>query len=157
MLFTPRTKGLGKENFLRLSDQEECSGLFRGDIYTFKRHWINGRSEECKSVACTICASDPENRPSFRFRVNFVTYKNGQWVAKIFEGGGEIYDLLTNLDRKFNLSSTLIDITRRGTQQNTKYDILPRVDQPITQEMEARIKTIPLLPLAAIPPAQGAA
>jgi hypothetical protein len=159
MLFMPRVKGLGKENFLNLNDQEEATGIFSGEIYTFKRHWLNNRGMECTGAGCPTCASDPENRPSFRFRVNFITLKNGQWVAKIFESGGELYDLLVSLDKKFNLSKVLTDITRRGLKQNTKYDILPRIDQPVSQEMEAKIKAVSLLQLSVAPvqPTAGAA
>jgi hypothetical protein len=146
MLFVPRKKGLGRENFLRLNDQEEVTGLFRGDIYLF-----DNRSLECPGAGCKLCATQlKENYPAFRFRINFVAYKNGQWIPKIFEGGGETYDVLTHLDRKFDLSKTLIDITRRGIRQNTKYDILPRTDQPITQEMELRINDVDLLQIAAV-------
>ena len=152
MLFAPRPKGLGKENFLRLNDQEEVTGIFRGDIYLFKRHWANNRSSECPGAGCQLCATQlKENYAAFRFRINFVAYKNGQWIAKVFEGGGATYDLLTSLDKKFDLSKIFIDITRRGMRQNTKYDILPRTDQPITQEMEAKIKAIQLVPLSTGP------
>jgi len=151
MLFTPRPKGLGKENFLRLNDQEEVTGLFRGDIYLFKRHWENNRSSECPGASCSLCATKlKENYPAFRFRINFVAYQNGQWVPKIFEGGGETYDLLTCLDKKFDLTKTIIDITRRGVKQNTKYDIHPRRDQSITQEMESKLKAVQLVPLSTV-------
>ena len=148
MLFQPRQKGLGRENFLRLNDQEEATGVFRGEIYTFKRHWSDNRSLECPGSGCTLCATGlKENYPSFRFRVNFITYRDGQWAPKLFEGGGETYDLLVSLDKKFDLSKTLVDITRRGLKQNTKFDFLPRVDQPITNEIENKIKAAVLLPL----------
>lgn len=159
MLFTPRQKGLGKESFLTLNDKEEVTGLFRGEIYTFKRHWVNNRGTECIGTDCPVCKVDPEkNYPSFRFRINFVTTKEGQWIAKIFEGGGETYDLLTSHDKKFDLTKTVVDITRRGLKQNTKYDITPRLDQPITKEMEAKIKLVGLLALSVekVPEAMGA-
>lgn len=159
MLFTPRPKGLGRESYLSLGDGEEVTGIFRGDIYTFKKHWSQTRSVECAGEGCSTCKAeaernaleeDPKKRkfPGFRFRINFVTSRDGKWVAKIFEGGGELYDTLTTLDKKFDLTKTVIDITRQGLKQNTKYQITPRPDQPITKEMEARIKTVELLPLS---------
>lgn len=160
MMFEPRKKGLGKENFLSLNDKEEVTGLFRGEIYTFKRHWVSNRGTECIGEGCHFCRDDDEYNatekdnskrrfPAFRFRVNFVTTKDGQWVAKIFEGGGETYDLLSSLDKKFDLAKTVVDIARRGLKQNTKYDILPRVDQPLTKEMSSKINAVPLLALSA--------
>lgn len=151
MLFTPREKGLGAENFLKLNDKEEVTGLFKGEIYTFKRHWVNTRGSECPGAGCPVCAVDPEkNYPSFRFRINFVTSRDGQWISKIFEGGGETYDLLVSLDKKFDLAKTVVDITRRGIKQNTKYDILPRLDQPLTKEMLSKINSVDLLALSAV-------
>jgi hypothetical protein len=148
MLFTPRPKGLGKDSFLKLNDKEEVAGLFRGEIYTFKRHWTNNQGVECQGENCQVCKVDPENYASFRFRINFITTINGQWVAKIFEGGGEIYDQLENLDRKYDLSKTVVEIIRRGLKQNTKYDILP-MNRPVTPEMEQKIKSVTLLALSA--------
>ncbi len=159
MLFIPRTKGLNTENFLKLSDGEEATGIFSGEVHTFKRHWTNNRSAECVGPDCSHCAADPEHYPAFRFRMNFLTMKNNQWTAKIFEGGGEIYDLLTSLDKKFDLSKTVVDITRRGVKQNTKYDILPRLDQPVTAEIRSQLAAVALLALSTTPVGkeQGAA
>lgn len=150
MLFVPRPKGLGKDNFLKLADKEEVTGIFAGEIYSFRRHWSQAtqRSIECLGEGCQVCATDPESRASFRFRINFVTTKDGKWFPKIFEGGGELYDTLTGLDKKFDLSKTVVEITRMGMKQNTKYNVLPRIDQPITKDMEAKIKAVELLPLS---------
>ena len=149
MLFTPRPKGLGSENFLKLNDKQEVTGIFQGGIYTFRRHWLNNRGSECPGEGCQICAADPEkNYPSFRFRVNFITTKDGKWVAKIFEGGGETYDILTNLDRKFDLTKTVVEIGRSGLKQNTKYNVIPLTNYPITKEMDAMIKAVTLLALS---------
>lgn len=148
MLFVPRPKSLGKDNFLKLGDKEEVTGVFKGELYTFRRHWTNNRSTECAGEGCPICKEDPENYPAFRFRANFITTKDGRWLPKIFEGGGELYDQLTNLDRKFNLVKTVVDIARSGLKQNTKYNVVPRTDIPITKEMEAKIAAVELLPLS---------
>jgi hypothetical protein len=156
MMFRPRPKSLGRDNFLKLSDREEVTGVFRGDIYTFRRHWTGQASVECSGETCPICQTDPENRPAFRFRVNFVTNKDGQWFAKIFEGGGELYDSLVNLDRKFDLSKTAVEITRRGLKQNTKYDVIPLTNMQITKEMEAKIRSIQLHALSAEEPEAAA-
>jgi len=40
-----------------------------------------------------------------------------------------------------------VDITRRGLKQNTKFDFLPRVDHPITPEIEFKIKNVTLVTL----------
>lgn len=149
MMFAPRPKGLGKESFLKLNDQEEITGVFRGEIYLYKRHWINKRGIECSGESCPVCKADAkkENYPSFRFRINFITSKDGQWIAKIFEGGSEVYDSLTRLDKKHDLSKTAVEITRAGLGTSTKYHILPLKDYPMTKELEATLKSVTLKPL----------
>jgi hypothetical protein len=157
MLFAPRPKGLGKDNFLKLADKEEVTGMFRGEPYTYRRHWVQGRGAECSGEGCQYCAAPPDldekgrnkNAPTFRFRINFVTSKDGQFVAKIFEGGGELYDDLVNLDKKFDLSKVVVDLSRSGMKQNTKYRVLPRADMPVTKEILDKINAVQLLPLSA--------
>lgn len=148
MMFTPRPKGLGKENFLKLNDKEEVIGLFRGAPHTFRRHWMGNRGAECIGDGCPICQADAENKPSFRFRINFITSKEGQWIAKIFEGGGELYDQLVSLDKKFDLTNMVVEITRMGVKQNTKYTVLPMMKEPLTKEILAKINAVELLPLS---------
>lgn len=157
MLFAPRPKGLGKDNFLKLADKEEVTGLFAGAIYAYKRHWVAGRGAECAGDGCQYCAAPPDldekgrnkNAPTFRFRVNFITTKDGKFIPKIFEGGGEFYDQLVNLDKKFDLQKTVVDITRMGMKTNTKYSVVPRVDIPLTKEWMDKIAAVQLLPLSA--------
>ena len=149
MLFVPRQKGIGKDHFLKLNDKEEVIGIFKGEIHTFKRHWSQNRSLECHGEGCPVCALEPDRYPAFRFRINFITSKGDQWFAKVFEGGGEIYDSLVNLDKKFDLSKTVVEITRRGLKQNTKYDILPLANHVITPDLQAKINSVELIPLTA--------
>jgi hypothetical protein len=151
MMFKPRPKGMGKDNFLKLANGEEVSGVFRGEIYTFRNHW-RGKgtpSLECSGADCAVCATKPEKGPSFRFRINFITSKDGKWIAKIFESGGDVYDDLARLDKKFDLSTTVVDLSRTGVDKETRYNVLPRKDIPLTKEMEAQINAVPLLALSA--------
>jgi len=147
MLFTPRPKGLGGQNFLKLNDGESVTGAFRGDIYKFKRHWVNGRGVECDGPTCTVCKAaqgDKKQFPTFRFRINFVTNKDNQWSAKIFESGGETYDLLETLDKKYDLSKMAVEITRIGLGTKTKYQIFPLKDYPITDELKKKLESVSL-------------
>lgn len=147
-MFSPRPKSLGSDNFLKLADEEEVTGMFKGEIHKFYRHWANNRSEECPGKAvCEICKADPKNFASFRFRINFITVKNDQLFTKIFEGGGEVYDMLVSLDKKYDFSKCLAQIVRRGVKTRTKYDIIPLTTHPITKAMDEKLKAVTLLKL----------
>jgi hypothetical protein len=148
MLFKPRPKGLGKENFIRLKDREEITGVFRGEIQETWTHWVNRRPIECVGEGCQTCVAAPQAKARFRFRVNLVTSKDGKYVAKIFESGGETYDAFAAWGAKFDLTKMIVDIQRVGSgQDDTKYVLMPRVDKPITPEMEAQISAVTLIPL----------
>jgi hypothetical protein len=153
MLFQPRPKGLGKDNFVKLGDGQEIMGVFRGTPHTFRQHWINNQSTECIGAECPLCKAEQSKaeprKPSFRFRINLITTVDGKYVPKIFEGGGELYDDLVDLDKKFNLAATPVSIMRRGLKKDTRYSIIPRADKPVTKEMEELISQVKLLPLCA--------
>ena len=143
MLFTPRKKGISTENFIRLQDGQEVTGIFAGMPDTFKIHWLNNKTSICED-GCSVCRDFPDNKPKFRFRINLVTQENGKWIPKIFEGGGPLFDDLVAKDAKFGLHKTLIEISRRGTKADTKYEVLPRLDIVVTPEMIKEIKTVKL-------------
>lgn len=134
MMFTPRQKGIGKDNFIKLQDRESVIGVFVGEIFTFKRHWINDRGEICQGgkEKCQFCKDDPKTYPSFRFRVNFI---NDTMCAKIFEGGGEAHDALCLLDKKYDLSKTLVEIIRKGKGTRTTYDFEILTDQKVPTDI----------------------
>jgi hypothetical protein len=150
MMFTPRPKGIGKDNYLNIDDGGEVTGVFKGDIHKYRSHWMQSqnRSLDCIGADCAICKQDPENYPAFKFRVNFITSKDGKWIAKVYQGGGKVYDMLVALDKKFDLSKTVVDISRSGKKQNTQYTITPRLDQPLSKEMAAAIAKVEPLSLS---------
>lgn len=147
MMFTPRPKSMNRDHFIKLADQEEVTGVFRGSIHTFRQHWTQTRSVDCTGVECPLCKANPDKYPAFKFRVNFVTSKDGQWISKLFEGSGSLYDQLVNLDKKLGLDKTAVDIARSGVGKNTKYNVIPRTDIPLDAKVMAKINAVPLLPL----------
>lgn len=145
MMFAPRSKGPGKDNFLKLNDRESVNCLFRGDFYKFRAHWENNRTVECPGKeTCIICKNDPEAYPSFKCRMNLIT---DDLVSKVWEVGGEVYDTLCVLDKEHDLSKTFVKITRRGLKTKTSYE-LDVIDQEVPTKIMEKINAIPLLPLA---------
>lgn len=147
MNWEPRGKGI--VNLIKLKSGESVKGIFRGDPYQFKQHWKNGRGYPCQGMDCLLCKEvDEEGKPrypNFRFRVNFIISENGQWVAKVFEQGGRVYDKVEALSTEYALDKIQVKITRYGTDKsNTNYEIVPLPRGEVTPEMEKKISEVKL-------------
>lgn len=142
MKFQERNSNGAKLDFLKLTSGQSAKGVFRGDIYEFKRHWVNQRSVTCPGSGCEHCTAG--DKPSFRFRLNFVINENGALTAKVFEQGWTVYDTLRALHADYNLETYQMKVTRSGEGTNTSYQITPVPKGEVTKDMEAKIKTIKL-------------
>lgn len=128
----------GNGSFIKLKDQESVSGIFRGKIYEFFVIWEN---KKAKIV--------PEGTPGskFRFRINFVIKEGTTYVPKVLEQGRTVYDSLAAIHEEYNLEQTLIKITRKGTETDTTYSLLPLLKQEISAETMNYLDKMALLPL----------
>lgn len=135
--------GLSSKDFVRLKDKESVQGVFRGNPFDFRQHWIGAKSSPCQGGDCKYCKEG--NKPSFRFRMNFLVNENNNWVAKIFEQGFTVYQTLSALNRDdYDLEKYVVKITRNGTGQNTTYSIIPKPNGHITTETESKLALIKL-------------
>lgn len=145
MSFAPRVKketsGVPNGSFLRIKDGGSVTVLVLGEPHTYNAMW-NGKSY----VECG------EDEGSFRFKVNVaVQDEDGNWVCKIWESAGYVYDNLVALSEDYDLNSTLIKVSRRGsTAQDTTYTIIPSPKQPPKAGLE-KLKNIPTLKLVVKP------
>lgn len=131
---SPKPKGGG--NFLRLKDNDLVRGVFRGEPVEFYNKWENGKSHACDAY---------EEGARFRFRINFVTRENDTLVAKIFEQGPTVYQMLKDLHQEYNLEETIVTIKRTGNDlNNTSYTILPAKENKVASEMEEQLKKLAL-------------
>ena len=138
-------KSEDSKDFIRLKSDETIVGLFRGDIYDFRQHWTNGKSEVCIGEGCQYCAE--KKKPAFRFRINLILNEGGKYIPKIFEQGWTVYDALRELHKEYDLEHTLVKITRKGTSMNdTSYTIIPAKAQ-LTAEQKKAVEKVELLPL----------
>jgi hypothetical protein len=117
--------GVSSESFLKLKDKDTVTGVFRGEPYDFMQHWVGNRSTPCtEDKSCPHCKDG--NKPSFRFRINFIVKAEGAYKAMIFEQGWTVYTDLRALNKDYSLEKYAMKITRSGTTKNdTKYTILP--------------------------------
>lgn len=147
MMFAPRIKGTSIKNRLKLEDGANYVGVFRGSPYTFYQHWVGGHGVICtiKQGACEACARGlDEEKASFRFRINIVAIEGGAPVARVFENGARVYDMLSGLAKDFDLSQTKVKITRNGKEKNTTYSIMPTKDFQLSAEMLAQFAGVQL-------------
>lgn len=124
-------------------------GVFKGEPYDFRQHWIQGeqKSTVCPGVGCPLCAQG--EKPSFRFRLNFIVSENGVYTAKILEQGWTVYEALKNLhESDYNLEEYVLKITRHGDGTNTSYSVVPLADGKLPPEKLKLINEVPLLELA---------
>ncbi len=139
MKFTKRAissgSGVGSNVFLRLKDGENKTGIPRGEIYEFRTKWANGKSS-------VVPESDPAGRP--RFRMNFVVYDDG-FKPLIWEFGVQIYNQLADIADVYDLTKTKIRVSRTGsTKDNTSYNILPILKEPVSANAMNAIEAVKL-------------
>ncbi len=126
-------KGPGK--FLKVGDGQSVNGIFRGEIFTFYNKWVNGKG--------TACHPD-EPGAKARFKLNFVTYEEGKFVAKIFEFPQTVYNQLADIHEIYPLEKTKVRLSRRGTGTDTTYTILPLTNEPISPVTMSQVEGVSL-------------
>lgn len=125
----PKNEGAGTGSlFVKLKGGESVRGVFVGDPVDFMKAFKEG------------------DKPSFRFRINFVTQENGAYVAKIFEQGKTSYQALRTLnDQGYELDKHIMIISRQGdTKDTTTYSILPAPKGNLTTEQSEQVSKVKL-------------
>jgi hypothetical protein len=133
-------------HFIKLKDGESVRGIFRGDPFEFKQHWLETeqKSFNCQGDKCPECAKG--NRPKFRFRINFVVRdQDKNYVAKIFEHGSKFYKALKGLhEGGYDLERNIMSVTRQGKGTLTTYSILPVPNGAISEIVDKAISAVKL-------------
>lgn len=129
------SNGSGGNNFLKLKDGESATLILQGDIYEFYAVWQESRYVH-------VPAGTP--KASFKFRVNAITLENGAFVAKILEGGANLYRDLKELNVEYDLETTKIKMTRSGSGTETRYTVMPLAKQPLSKEQLKQIVAVEL-------------
>src|SRR5690606_15563802 len=127
--------GGGSKNYLKLEDGQSTTGVFAGNPQEFYVLWEDGKATECDKDI---------KGASFRFRINFITNENGTYVAKIFEQGATVYNLLKELNEEFPLDKTVVVIRRNGIKMNTSYSIIPSGRTKWTPELGKKLEQVAL-------------
>ena len=141
--------GIGK-HILKLADGASIPGVFRGEMVRFYQHWANNQSSICPGrETCALCKQGEKG--TGRFRINFLTQENGQWVAKIFEAGRKVFDQMVALNADCPLEKMKVKIIRNGTGKNATTTVAGFVgEQALVQpELEKILVQVPLHDLQA--------
>lgn len=137
MKFTKKDIGSdsGGGNFLKLKDGESIKGVCRGEVYEFKIIWESGKSK---------VVGNNDLNGKHRYRCNFVISESGKFVAKIWEFGITINNMLADLSEEYDLTETKIKISRVGTGKETQYTIMPLAKDLISSKDLTEIDQISL-------------
>ncbi len=124
-------KGEGAHKFLKIKSGESVKGVCRGEVYEFYIKWEGNNS-------LVVTSSTPGAKP--RFRINFVVKEDGKFTSKIFEFGPMVSNQLHDMSEDYDLSETVIKISKSGQGLETQYSVIPLKDPaPL-----AEIRKVPL-------------
>lgn len=128
---TPQSDGISAANYLKIADGQSVTGVLRGNLFEFWQKWPQGGVKE-KFAHATPGAIQ-------RFKVNIVIPENGKLAAKVFEFGPRVYDQFSDASAEFDLAKTKIKISRRGSEKNTVWTVMPLgpVDAKALKAIEA--------------------
>lgn len=144
MEFKAENGSMDSKNYLRLKDKESVKGVFAGEPYSFRRHWVVNKSVPCtEDLKCPHCIAGL--RATFSFRINFLIKENDNYVCKIFEQGWSVYQLLKQINSEYDLEKHIVKISREGSGPNdTNYTILPVPNGLIKDDLAKKLIKIEL-------------
>lgn len=145
MKFKENSGAMDSKNYLRLKDKESATGVFAGDFYEYRQHWVTNKSALCsEDNLCAHCAQGLKS--SFRFRINFITKdKDGIYQPMVFEQGWTVYNAMRDLHNEYDLEKHIVKITRSGSgPTDTAYSILPIKNGTVTPESAKALSKIDL-------------
>lgn len=120
MKFPKKDLDEGGGLFFKLKDGESKTGVLRGEVYEFAVIWNNKKS--------TIVAKGTEGAKS-RYKVNIVLHEDNKFQAKVWEFSQTVCNQLADLAEEYDLTKTKLKISRKGSELNTEYSIIPTKEQ----------------------------
>lgn len=141
-----KADGPGANEFIKLKDGDSVIGALRGDEYIFYTHWVDGRTQLCKkamgiSQECPHCAAGERAKARFRFNM-VVKQDDGDLKMKILDQSAGLFQELKTLHSEWDLSKTIIKISRTGSGVNdTSYSVVP-TKQQIDEELEKKFSAL---------------
>ena len=151
-MFKKRTEATGEGgSFVKLESGQSIVGVFRGEVLEFFMSWPKGGDKKV--------SLEPFVGGKSRFKANFIVHEDGKFVAKVFEFGIRVNNMIAAIQDDCDLPKTKIRITRQGTDKNTTWTINPITKEPLTAKQLKEIDAVELSQLGesgAIPAASAA-
>lgn len=113
----PTGEGIGAANYLKIDDGSFVVGVPRGEVFGFFQRWPQGGTKETFLV--------PTAGATPRYKINLVIHDAGQYVAKAFEFGTSVCNQFAEIADNFDITTTKVKISRKGTGKKTEWFILP--------------------------------
>lgn len=132
----PESESGGK--FLKFKSGESKNVLLLGDIYEFHQIF-DDKERKSRLVSPNTKGAKP------RFRINVAVNEDGEMKVKIFEFGLQIYNQLAALQEDYDLSTTVLKVSRQGERLDTEWLLLPL--PPKAQPTEAQLAKIKAMDL----------
>ena len=142
----------GGDLFVKLaSSGDKVVGVFCGEPFAHKVHWVVDQYQNCDGAQCEHCTAG--NRASPRFVLNFYVIADGE--MRIFKGSRQWYEDVVKVREKYGLDAWAFEIERRGDKGDTKttYTILP--DNKLEPDLIKKIQAAKLHDLQALMSVKG--
>lgn len=128
--------------FLKVSPGASVAGVLRGEVHKFWSVWPQGGKKQEFDT--------PTAGSSVRFKVNFIVWDGTTFVAKVWEFGITINNLLAEITKHMDITKTKINISRTGSgKEDTRYNVIPV--GPVGEKQLAQINAVKLNLLGAKP------
>jgi hypothetical protein len=129
--------------FVKIKDDgHKVVGVFVGNPVTFSVHRdgaFGSPTTRCAGPGCPECARG--KRRTIRFKSNF--YCLATETLKIFEGGPRLFQSVLPAIKKFG-QDYVYEVTRRGRAGDPRTTYVCMPEEPVSQELKARLSRMPL-------------
>jgi hypothetical protein len=129
--------GLEGGSFLKIEEGKSVNGVFRGELKKFWQSWPLGGTKQV--------FDEPTPGSSIRFRANVVVNEGGKFIAKVWEFGAPVNNMLFEYSQEMEITKVKCKITRTGSGKKTQYIVIPL--GPLDAKALKAIEAVELLPL----------
>lgn len=103
--------------FLKIDDNSSVNGIVRGEVLEFYQDWPKGGEK--------LAFDKPTPGAKPRFKVNFIVFEEGRFIAKIWDYPPTVSNMLADAAEAYDLSKTKIKISKHKRGEQVSYTILP--------------------------------